>query len=207
MKWRIYSGDWESTKKANLALLIAVALQAVGNVFLATDVLSTDTRVVLVPPQLSKEARIGYGSANVSYYKAWGMYVAEMVGNLTPANTHFVVNSLEKLMGPRTFQAIKTGLYAEKDEEIEYHVTTAFDAQGIIWQPLTSTVFITGYLHQISPAGRYTAGGVQTYEMHIQIKEGQPVITQFQDYPGAPHTLTWMEHHPAKKGAPATVGK
>ncbi|MBN6742984.1 hypothetical protein JKG47_21345 [Acidithiobacillus sp. MC6.1] len=205
MKWRLYSGDWESTKKANVVLLAAVALLTVGNIFLASDILSTDTRVVLVPPHLSHEARIGYGSANVSYYKAWGMYVAEMVGNLTPANTKFVVDSLVPLMGPGTFQAVKTALYAEKDQEVEYHVTTAFDATSIIWQPITSTIFVTGDLHQISPTGRYTAGGVQTYEMKIRIRQGQPVITNFQDYPGIPHTLTWIEHqHPKKKAVPAS---
>lgn len=202
MKWKIFSGDWESTKKANLVLLGAVAILAVAEIFLVMDLLNTDTRVVLVPPHLTKEARIGYGSANREYYKAWGMYVAEMVGNLTPDNANFVVQSLLPLMGPRTYQTVKTGIYAEKDQEIEYHVTTSFDTSGLIWQPMTSTVFVTGTLRQISPSGRYTASGVQTFEMNIRIQEGQPVITAFQEYPGAPHTLTWVEKHPQVPAKP-----
>lgn len=200
MKWQIFLADWESTKKANLVLLAALAVMAAGNGFLAVDMLNTKTRVVLVPPRLTRQAKIGYGSASVPYYKAWGMYVSEMLGNLTPDNEGFVAKSLLPLMDAQTYQAVKMGLQAEKDKEIEYHVTTSFDATSIIWQPLTSTIFVSGYLHQISPSGRYVSGGAQTFQMNITVENGQPVISAFEGYPGAPHTLAWIEHHPKGNG-------
>lgn len=195
MKWDKFIGDWSSTKKANVVLLAAVLVMAAGNFFLAGRLASERHTTVLVPPHMDHVLRIGYDSANPSFYKAWALYAAELTGNLTPDNAKFVANSLRTIVSPVVYQSLNNAIFAEKDQEVQYHVVTTFQAQSILWQPQTSTAFVTGYLHQVDPNGKYASGSVQTYEMNFTVKNDQPVITAFRSYPGVPHTLAWLKTH------------
>lgn len=195
MIWNKFVGDWSSTKRANLVLLAAVFLMAFGNIFLAGRLATERHSVILVPPNMDQELRIGYNAANPAFYKAWALYAAELTGNLTPDNAAFVAKSLRKIVSPVVYQSLNNAIFAEKDQEAQYHVVTTFQAQSILWQPQTSTAFVTGYLHQVTPDGKYASGSIQTYELDFTVKNDQPVITAFRSYPGTPHTLAWVKLH------------
>jgi conjugal transfer pilus assembly protein TraE len=202
MKWGIFKNHWDSTKRANFYLLGAVAMLSVSNVMLGARLATLHERVVLTPPRFTKQLEVGYNSANREFYKAWALYAAELVGNLTPANAAFVANGIGKLVSPKVYPSIKNAILIERAQEVQYHVVTSFEARQAIWQPATSTVFVTGWQHQITPSGTYTASNVETYQINIHIVEGQPVITGFQLYSGIPHTLPWMQNHAKQMATP-----
>lgn len=195
MRWDNFIGDWSSTKKANIILLAAVGALALSNMFLAGRLATERHSIVLVPPKMDQVLKIGYNDANPAFYKEWALYAAELAGNLTPSNANFVAKALQKIVSPDVYQALSNAIYAEKDQEAQYHVVTTFQADSIIWQPQTSTAFVTGYLHQVAPNGKYASGAVQTYEMNFTVQNDQPVITAFRSYPGIPHTLSWLKDH------------
>jgi len=195
MKWNKFYTHWDSTRQANILLVAYSAIITLGIILLIGQVVSMRERVVLVPPYINQQMKVGYASADPSFYESWGMYVAELTGNLTPGNEKYVRHTLRKLLAPKPYQAVNTAILATVAQEKTDKVVTAFVAQRTIWQPQTKTVFVYGTLHQISPAGRYVASSTQTYQMNFQINHGQPVITAMSWYPGVPHTIRWYEHH------------
>ena len=155
------------------------------------------TRIIPYAP--SGTMVISNNSANSSYYKSWGNYIAISLGNLTPGNVKFVEKQLLPLIASTDYQTVKTGIQSEVASEIGNHVVTTFTPSEIIWQGKTGTVFVYGRLDQISPNGKYASGSYETYQMQMKIVRGMPKVSSVQLYMGHPHTLTWMKYH--MKGA------
>lgn len=199
MKWTKFSSHWDSTRQANILLTVYSAIATIGILLLVGDISSIRSRVILLPPYINQEMKIGYASASPSFYESWGLYVSELAGNLTPGNATYVRHMLRKLLAPVPYQAVNTAILSTVAQEKTDDVVTSFVVRRTIWQPQTKTVFVYGTLHQITPAGRYVASSNQTYQMNFRIHHGQPSITLMSWYPGIPHTIQWYEHHDSAK--------
>ena len=199
MKMPNFFSGWDATRSANRMLLGVVAVLAFSNVFLAGKLALTHTQIRLIPPTLTKAVDVGYLTADADYYKAWGLYVAEMVGNLTPQQADFVATSVSKLFEPSQSMTVRNAIVSQGAAEEAGNVVTFFQAKQTIWQPATSTVFVYGKQRTMSPAGSLTASGYLTVQMNIKMLNGRPVLSNLMTYEDAPHTLTWIEAHPTPK--------
>lgn len=157
------------------------------------------TRMVIVPPYLDKAAKVGFSSADKDYYESFGLYVAELVGNLTPGSAPYVAKALGKLFGPGSYNIVKGKVLASAAEEKADGANFSFTAHRTIWQPATSTVFVEGHLHQINSSGVEVENIPYTFEMRVHIEAGQPVLSSFTDYPGPAHTIAWLLRHQTSK--------
>jgi|AOMQ01.1.fsa_nt_gi conjugal transfer pilus assembly protein TraE len=196
MKLRLFRWHWDSTRQANVLLSLVVLMLVIAVIVLSGRLATLHERVALIPPRLNHQVVLGYDSASSSYYKAWGLYAAELVGNMTPRDAPFVSKHMQLLVAPNIYPLVNQDIMAEKLQEQQDNVVTSFDAHQVIWQRPTRTVFVTGTQHQIASNGNYVSGNQLTYQVDIRIHGGQPVITDFQVYPGAPHILKWIIAHP-----------
>lgn len=204
MKFNSFFSQWESTKTANVVLLIAVGAMAVANVMLSLDLMRTKVERELIPPRLDQQVRVGYASADAAYYKSWGLYVAELVGNISPGNANFVAEALGRLFTSSDAQHVRTQVLAEGHSLQQNGSVMYFKAKKLVYDPDTQTVFVTGTQRQISPDGSSLSAQEFTYQMQVKIVQGQPVLTGLTAYPGSAHTKAWLAGHPKMPASAAS---
>jgi conjugal transfer pilus assembly protein TraE len=187
--------NYDSAVASAKLLTAVVAALAVLNIAFAVALVRTRTQIVLVPPNLDKQVRIGYALADDAYYKSWGLYVAEMVGNLTPGNAEFVADSLGRLFAANDYVKVRSAVLANGQTMAQNGVVSFFKADAVVWEPQTQRIFVTGERRQVSPTGVATSVNTVTYQMHVRMVAGQPVLDQFSVYEGPAHTLQWEQNN------------
>lgn len=196
MKSDIFFKNFDAAVSSSKTLLVAVIAMALLNVFFGLALIRSKAQVILIPPHLDKQVRIGYAEADSEYYKAWGMYVAELVGNLTPGNSEFVSLSLAKLFAADDYEKVKAAVSDQGELLKQNGVLSFFKAEAVIWEQQTSRVYVTGQRREESSDGTSTDVQQVTYQMEVHIDNEQPVLTQFSVYTGEPKTLAWIADHP-----------
>lgn len=159
--------------------------------------------VVVIPPKLDHKIKISMDMADSGYKKAWATYIAELVGNVTPANAQFVADSVGSLLSPAVHQQVAGELGAEVFKIQKEGLRSTFQPQRISYEPETDKVFVSGSYMEVSaesehslsdPASRPNALH-KVYEMIIDIRNGQPLVKEFDSYFGHPRDLAWLAHH------------
>ncbi|AEM49124.1 type IV conjugative transfer system protein TraE [Acidithiobacillus ferrivorans SS3] len=191
MNWGIFRKTYDKlAENSRLYLFVIVALVIV---ILSQQwmifTIKTETR--LVPPYLDRAVNIGYATASAGYYESWGLYVAELVGNLTPGDATYVANSLGKLFDANDFAIVKGKVLATAAAERGDQANFFFQAKRTIWQAANKTVFVYGLLSQINNLGQTVSKVHYTFSMAVHIEGGRPVLDNFNAYQGGPHTIKW----------------
>jgi conjugal transfer pilus assembly protein TraE len=200
--------NWEATKTANAVLLGAVVVLSLSNIYLTIRLSESKIDRVLIPPMLTEQVRVGYAMADDAFYKSWGLYVAELVGNLTPGSAPFVAKALARLFPSPDAATVRESVLAKGRELDQNGAVSFFKADQLVHEPATSRVFVAGVQRQMSPSGAAMSVQNVTYEMSIEVRAGQPVITNLKNYEGEPRTSDWVAKHPdfgkAKPAKPAS---
>jgi conjugal transfer pilus assembly protein TraE len=207
LKASIFSKNFDSAVASAKLLMLVVICLVILNIFFGIALLRSRTQTILVPPNMDHSVRIGYAEADADYYKSWGLYVAEMVGNLTPGNANFVSTALGRLFSSSDYQKVTSAVLAQGQSMAHNGVVSFFKAEAVIWEPQTSRVFVTGTRREVSPNGNASSVQTVTYQMRVSMSAGQPVLDQFITYEGQAHTLAWEKANPglaAQDGSPAT---
>jgi conjugal transfer pilus assembly protein TraE len=205
LKASFFSKNFDGAVAAAKMLTFVVMALVVLNLFFGIALIRTREQIVLVPPNLTEQVRIGYGSADAAYYKSWGLYVAEMVGNLTPGNAPFVAEALGRLFAASDYNAVRTAVFSQGQTMAQNGVVSFFKADAVVWEAQTSRIFVTGERREMSPTGTATSVETITYQMHVSMSAGQPVLDQFSVYSGSPHTLEWEKTNPVQPGPAASA--
>ncbi len=194
----LFVKGYEALIERNRIFLWIVVAQTVVILFLGWSLMVERVRVVDTPPYLDKAVRIGYATASKDYLDSWGLYVAELVGNLSPGSASYTADALGKLFSSDDFNAVKSKVLATAQLEKADNMTFVFDARKTIWQPENRTVFVYGHLKYINDYGRQTANIPYTFSMTVHIDAGRPVLGSFESYKGEPHTIAWVLKHGGK---------
>ena len=199
MRLELFKKDYEGLLRNNRAFLMVIGVLAVVVLMQQWAIVTEKTRTVLVPPYIDKAVKIGYASADADYYEAWGLYVSELMGNLTPGDAPFVEKAMGKLFSSVSYEGVKSRIAQSAAEEANADATFAFEAKSVIWQGQTGTVFVHGMLRQVNGPGRTISATPYTFSMRVHIAAGRPVLDDFHSYVGSPHTIQWKLHHIVKK--------
>lgn len=188
----------ELASKSRILLGLVVLLAGIIG-FEGWVIATQSTRIVIVPPYLNQSVKVGYATADDAYYESFGLYVAELVGNLTPGDAKYVAHALGKLFGADAYEQVRSKVMTSAAEERADDANFTFSAGKTIWQAANHTVFVEGVLHQINSSGETVEKLPYTFQMQVRIEAGQPVLSSFEPYPGSAHTIAWeMEHQPKK---------
>lgn len=175
------------TRSAELMSLLVWVLVASGiaNVLLAAKVLTSRERVVLLPPALTSEGAIGPSTASETVLSAWGLSVANLLGNVSPKTVPFVVETLQQIMVPASYQAITNELAAQ---------ARYLETEGLSLSFSPSTVHVDADARKVVVSGVLTTIGVRnqrrtevrTYEMAFRVNNYIVQLETLTSYEGQP---------------------
>ena len=187
---------WRELNKVVVTLLVTNIVLALGLMVSVTRQSMSHERIVLVPPNLTESARIAWKNASGSYYKAWGLYIATLIGNLTPNNVRFIVDSLSHLFSAKIYTGLREKLISIAEDETIRHAgaTNYFSPHQAIYEPSTGRTFILGNL-TLQYRSRSENKPV-VYEMAFDMQSGVPIVTHFTSYEGTEaKTEKWKRAH------------
>ncbi|MBR8043106.1 sex pilus assembly protein TraE [Burkholderia cenocepacia] len=208
MKLPSFKLSWDTTASTARLAMIACACTSVATLGLTIKIMMDHERVILVPPNMTQQAQVGWESASQNYYKSWGLFIATMIGSITPRTAAFTAQQLEPFFDAPLWPRVATQILSIADDPNYAHNGTlnVFTPRAVFWEPSTAKVYITGlldttaYRNSALPVAELTA----TYEMRFMMRSGVPKVTYFNSYTGEPRTLKWLSNH---KGDPALKPK
>jgi conjugal transfer pilus assembly protein TraE len=190
-----YLASWHGTRATNKLLAVAVVAVATVTIVQSAYLMERERIVVLVPPALQGEAVIGKKAADTPYHTAWAHLLAQMLGNVTPANADFLKARLEPLLDPAIFGAVNQALEQQLDQIRRDRVTLSFLPKKVVHEPESGKTFVTG-LSEITGLGGATTRSVRTYEITLEIQDYRVMVKHLATYEGDPRTLDQPEPKP-----------
>lgn len=179
--------------KTSSFLLAANVALSIGVVIMALKVVSKEEIVTLIPPTLTKEAKVGMRTANADYLMSFGMYVATLTGNITPKNVLLVSDALGSLVDAKLYTTVRRQLFALANDPAfkDRGGSIYFEPVEVFYDAPTGKVFVQGNQVSVTASGRQNRVPF-VYEIQVEVRDRMPVIVSLDKYPGRqPHTLEW----------------
>lgn len=126
-------------RRSNTALLTIIGLLMIA-------LLSKTHTVVMVPPGLNEAASITANSANDETRRAWALFYATLIGNVTPANAQYLSQQLAPGLTPRLYHEVNEALTAQVRQVQAEQITTRFSPTQTSVSAKSGHVFVTGHL-------------------------------------------------------------
>ncbi len=179
--------SYRGLKLVSMYLSAIVLILLFSNILLAILLYKNDETIILVPPNLSKEVRLSMQKSNIGYQKAWGLFVAELIGNVSPNNVRFVRYALEPLLSTEVYQQFVNVIEVQTQAIRLDHISMHFEPKSITYEEATNLVFISGISIIKGPTGEERQIH-RTYEVKFKMRDFQPFLTWVDMYEGAPQT-------------------
>ena len=202
MRYKHFASTWLSLHASNSFLKVVCIFLMTLNLLTLIGWLKKEQSIVLVPPGLSEQAELARNKASEGYKKAWGMYVATLIGNITPENADFVLESLRNMVTGEIRSIVIEQIAQELETLKEEKVSSSFDIVRVTYEPETDKVFVTGR-NRLSGLGGKSSPTEQTFEFTIDVKQYAPIITHMASYRGAAKLLSVLQKEEAKRKAMA----
>jgi len=198
MDYKRFASSWAGLHASNRFLkFVCLVLLAINGALLAGS-MRKDRIVVLVPPSLDERTTVSRNAGSQGYKKAWGLFAAQMVGNVTPDNADFVLKTFSGMVNGEIRQAMAEQIAGELETLKLEKVSSVFEVRTLIYEPETDKVFVTGRSNMVGAGGK-TANAEQTFEFRIDVKQYSPLITHFAAYPGGPKTAPLVQRENEKR--------
>lgn len=141
--------------------------------------------ITLVPPNMTEEAQLHHNKAQAGIHSAWSLFLAESLGNVTPATAGFVRKTIEPLLGPGIREETLTLLEQQIDNLKREQVSYSFEPREVQFDDVSGTAYVIGrhYTHQgIGNPDRVN----RTYEFRWEFVNYMPRLVHIDTYEGAP---------------------
>lgn len=196
MNMERFLDDWRQRRLVTIGLAGLCGVLGLSVAGLSWSLMTKERVTILVPPLLEADAEVRRDAASPDYLRAWGLYIAQSIGNVTPKSVEFVRQSIEPLLS--------SSIYADVIERIEQEVSKiktdrlsiSFEPHSVLIEPERSRVFVTGLRVAEDLVGGQERRSV-TYEIGITMAAYRPLITDISTYPGKPHTANWLKQQEA----------
>ena len=179
--WRIVQAENRLHRIVLLGLIVTNGLSALA-------ALRTERAVVLVPPSLDKEVEITRNTASSELKESWGLYLAELLGNVTPTNADFIGKAITPLLSAELYRSVMDALSEQVNALKIDRVATSFKPRLVTYEQEAGTVFVTGELTTQGPNAKAETKN-RTYEFVIAIHNYRPRLDSIDVYADEPRTL------------------
>jgi conjugal transfer pilus assembly protein TraE len=187
MNLALFRRQQRDLRAGNRWLGLAVALLAAANLWAWWQRGQQDTVVVLTPPTLTQPARVARNQADGPYQMAQGLFVAQLLGNVTPGTSELLTQALEPLLDARIYHTVKVGIAEQLRQLRDDEVTLSFAPRATYYEPATNTVFVTGRLTTAGASGQ-PRHSERTYELRWVFDQYRPRLVHLDAYDGPPRT-------------------
>ena len=185
MDYLKFTASYRNTGKLVLALEITVFILVITDALLAAALFGHRDAVVLVPPHLNGEVRILADRSSEGYVKAWGLFLAGLLGNISPTNVKFVQKSLEPMISPKVYRQITDILNVQAEEILADHISITFEPKSVTFDEESGLVYVTGQTRVKGPTGP-ARSFLRTYEFLIGMEDYRPSLKWMEMYEGNP---------------------
>lgn len=166
-------------------------------------VIATRPQIVTIQPwTLAADAQITENAASESYIEAWGLALAELLGNVQPGSVDFIAERLRPLLAPEIYHRVMDGLQQNAEDLRDDRVSMRFEPRTVRFEKSTGLVFVTGTSYVRQGTSLETEQHSQrTYEFGIKIAHYAPLVTHITTYGGGPRTadVITRERHREEK--------
>lgn len=185
-----------ATKNIIIAVLLLTNFLSVWGWFSSTET------VVMVPPTLDERVIVSANQASEGYKTAWGLHVAQLLGNITPGNADFIGEQIGAIFAPGAFRNLQETILGQIEAITEDRITVSFEPRELLYENESDKVFVYG-LFRSSGAGGRPQEFSRTFEMRIDMRFGQPWVTHFVAYEDLPRTIDALRQAEAQMQAQA----
>ena len=190
-----FLSTWRGLTLENRLHRLAVLGLIGTNLVIAVALLRAERTVVLVPPVLEGQVSVARAQASQEVKEAWALFVAELLGNVSPTGAEFLEKALDPLLAPSLRRPVLEVMDQQVREIQRERVSMTFQPRSISYDAAGDRVFVTGIQTTRGPAGKPVAR-VRTYEMTVGFANYRPVIRHLDVYPDEPR----MSGTPQTKG-------
>ena len=198
MEYKNFASTWLSLQASNRFMKWVCVFLMTLNLLTLIGWLKKDTLVVLLPAGLSEKSELSKNKASQGYKKAWGMYAATLIGNVTPENADFVLDSFGDMVTGEIRSLVTEQIAQELETLKQEKVTSTFEIVRVTYEPESDKVFVTGR-NRMTGAGGKSTPTEQTFEFKIDVKQYSPIITQMASYQGMPKLVSVLAKETAKQ--------
>lgn len=177
MLFKSLSNSFDGMRGENQFLRIAVAGLVLSNLLVSCYALNKDEVVTVIPPTLTETAWVSKTQSSGEYADAWALYIAMMLGNVTPHNASVVKDALGPILDKSIYQDTMKVLDTQIHQIRQDRVTLSFEPQKVLRDNLNENKFyVTGRSVSEGPAGDKKRSN-RTYEFELMIKDYKPVLS------------------------------
>lgn len=187
MKLEAFTLNYTTQHRLMLALFGVLAVMTIALAFMSVALVRREQIVVIAPPVIDAELAIGRTSGDVDYKRAWAMFVAETLGDITPANLEFMRAVMERFVDASIYREVISRLEQELDKVRRDQLAISFEPHRVLFEEARDRVFVHGISTVRSPLGGEVRTA-RTFEMTIGVSNYQPRLTYLTTYEGAPRT-------------------
>ncbi len=156
--------------------------------------------VTIKPWTLTVDAQVTRNAASRSYLKRWGFALAQVLGNVTPANVDFIYDRLAPLLDPKIYHRVMDSLDANARTLKEQRIAIRFEPRRVTYEKSTGKVFVTGYSFMREGSSLSNEKRQErTYEFLSKIDNYAPVILCLDTYQGTAGTRDVLETQDQKE--------
>jgi len=180
--------SFDGMRGENQFLRLMLLALVITNGMSACSALKKDEIITVVPPTLTEQAWVSKTQSESAYTEAWALYIAMMLGNVTPANASIVKDALGPLLHPDIYQSTMDVLDKQIFQIRQDRVSLSFEPQKVLRDTVNpNRFFVTGRSVSEGPAGDKHRTN-RTYEVDLQIKNYKPELSWINTNTGAPRT-------------------
>lgn len=140
--------------------------------------------VTITPPDPKGLIQYEKSSASEDALTSWGLYLATLLGNVSPSNAEFVSSSVAQVLDPSIYQDVMQSVATQSKRIQDDQLSLSFQPADIKFDANNSIVYVTGWLNTRDSHG--TAAKTQrTYELWWTVNNYQPRLSGLKAYEGA----------------------
>lgn len=200
MNLQRYFSTFQGLKTENRLNRVVTALLVVAVAGEAFYIANRPQIVTIQPWTLASDAQITKSDASQSYIEAWGLALAELLGNVQPGSVDFIADRLRPLLDPAIYHQVMDGLQQNAEDLRDDRVSMRFEPRSVRFEKSTGLVFVTGmsYVRQ-GTSLENEQHSHRTYEFGIRIAHYAPLVTHISTYEGGPRTADVLTREKNKR--------
>lgn len=185
MNLKTLKQQWGDVRFENLIGRITLPILAVA-LLVSTYSLSNQTPIITVlPPSMTESAKLSHNDANTATKKAYGLYVAQMLGNVHPGTVTFLVSAIEDVLHPSIYHDVKESVMDQVNVIEQENLSISFEPRSADYWKDTDRVVVYGNRITEGRGDNKTTEQV-TYEFEVQVSNYLPQISYVNVYVGNP---------------------
>jgi len=174
-----YDGLHYERRISRLTVLALAGALVLALFFIATR----DATVVMIPPGLSEKGEVSKSAASSAVKEAWGAYIAESLGNVTPETADFVAKNLGSLIDPSVYKKLMEVIGQQSQLIKDEQVTLQFVTNAVFFVPSRDIVVVSGE-YTIRGMRQEETRNVRTYELGLRVRNYNVALTSLDLYEG-----------------------